>query len=195
MLGRTLKQVGNRLYTLGATNGNSLKGKQQFEIRWSKQEEAVLRTHYRALGCSVLAQRFGRTAKSVTAKARKMGIATPKPWWCYADVYELLHDHAPARNYRLKSKRTAHAVSLLRRRLRKLYESGQLRAYLRKRPGAPAKLVDFGGRYPPGLRCAGARLTQKGKDKRAREYLAQEAERERQKAAFKKWKAQQSKRR
>jgi len=79
------------------------------------------------------------------------------------------------------------AIDVLKRRLRKLFEIGRLNSYLRQRPDAPAKIVNFGGRYPPGLKFAGARLTDTAKSKRAKEYLAREVERERQKAAFKKW--------
>ena len=121
--------------------------------------------------------------------AFKMGLTSPKPRWGYADVREILTQYTSARSYRLRSKRTAQAIALLRARLRNLYENGRLNAYLRRRPGVPAKIVNFGGRYPPGLKFAGVRLTAHGKANRAREYLDREAERERQKAALKKWQA------
>ena len=192
LLRRTEKQVECKLYKMEATRGNSLKGKKKYEILWNEREQAVLRAHYALLGPSAIAQRLRRTVRSVEVKAYKLGLAPPKPRWCYADVREILTNYVPARSNRLRSKRTAQAISHLRARLRKLYISDRLDAYLRQRPGAPAKLIDFHGRYPPGLKFAGARLTQKGKEKRAREYIAREAEHERQEAAFKKWQARSS---
>lgn len=96
MLGRTRKQVQNKLYKLGATDGNSPKGKQLYEIRWSAREDTVLKRHYGALGPTVLAERLGRTFQSVSTRAIRTGIAKPKPRWCYADVLDLLIVRAPA---------------------------------------------------------------------------------------------------
>ncbi len=192
ILGRTPKQVKNKLYKLGATNGNSLRGKRQYEIRWSGRDETVMRLHYSALGPSFMAERLRRTFDSVSTKAIKLGLATPKPRWCYADVLELLITHAPACKRRLTSNRSVNAIVLLKKRLRKLFETGRLCRYLKQRPGAPRRIVEFSGRYPPGLKFAGVRLTKNGKAKRARDYLAREAERERQKGASKKWQAQKA---
>jgi len=45
LLRRTEKQINNNLYTIGATRRNSLKGKQQYEIKWNSRERAVLIAH------------------------------------------------------------------------------------------------------------------------------------------------------
>ena len=151
LLDRTPKQVHNKLYKLGATKGNSLRGKRQYEIRWSSRDESAMRLHYSTLGASAMAERLQRTLSSIRAKAKQLGIAKAKPRWRYADVLNLLIVPAPARRRRLTSSRSVNAIVVLRRRLRKLFEAGRLNSYLRQRPGAPARIVNFAGRYPPGL--------------------------------------------
>lgn len=189
MLGRRPDQVRNKLRKMGATSGNSLKGKRLYEILWSDRELTVLKRHYGALGPSAIAERLGRTARSVSTKAIKIGAASQKLKWPYADVVALLVQREPMRHPTLLSQRSARAIVLLKCRLRKLHHAKRLDAYIRRRPGAPRHCVKFGSLFPPGLKLASVRLTSKGKANRAREYLDQEAERERQKAAFKKWQA------
>jgi len=189
MFERTPEQIRGKLRRMGVTSGSSAEGKRQHEIQWSQRELAVLKNHYVALGPSVIAERLGRTARSVSSKATRIGLVPLKPKWCYADLVALLIEREPIRHPTLLSKRSARAMALQKNRLRKLHNASRLETYLKRTPGAPAHCIKFGAHYPPGLKFSGVRLTAKGKSKRAGEYLAREAERERQKAAFKKWQA------
>jgi hypothetical protein len=148
MFGRTPEQIRGKLRRMGATAGSSAEGKRQHEIRWSNRELAVLENHYVALGPSVIAERLGRTARSVSSKATRIGLVPTKPKWCYPDLVALLIEREPIRHPTLLSKRSARAIALQKNRLRKLHDASRLETYLRRTPGAPAHCIKFGSHYP-----------------------------------------------
>lgn len=189
MLRRSYRSIAAKLRKLRATRGSPQRGKRRFELDWSLREERVVRRFYSTLGPSVLAERLNRTAAAVSRRAYDLRLLRPAPRWCYCDVITVLMSAVPANRVKLQSNRTATAIHLIRVRLRFMSRTGHLDAYLKNRPGAPAKRAKFDGHFPPGLRFGGYKLTEKGKAMRAREYVAREAERERQREARKKWQA------
>ena len=194
LLGRTPKMVEGKLRRLGATRSNSMRGKRAFEIRWSAREERTVRCAYGHCRADQIAQRLSRTRPSIYKRAILLGVSAPRSeYWSHADLALLLTQRVPPCELRLGSVRTRHAVCNMKVRLRQLWRAGQLVAFLASRPDArKAKPLRLGHRVPPGLDTDWVRLSNKAKEKRARECLTREAERDRQKAAFKKWQARAS---
>lgn len=179
LLARTPKMVEGKLRRLGATRSNSMRGKRAFEIRWSAREERTVRCAYGHCRADQIAQRLSRTRPSIYMRASRLGVSSPRSeYWSYADLAVLITQRVPPRELRLGSVRTRPAIHGMKVRLRQLWRAGQLLTFLASRPDAPkAKLLRLGRRIPPGLDTDWARLSSKAKDRRAREYLAQQAKR------------------
>ena len=188
-LGRSLRSIQTKLTFLGKTRICSMRGKRRFEILWSDRDDSTLSKLIQRYSVEQLCERLGRTRYAVWRRSSDLGLSkkTPPPWE-YGDIVAVLRSAAPHSRVTLNHARTAKAVSVKRCRLRRLHMSGKLNDYIRTVPGAPLKKCHrFDDAYPPGLYCDWARLNRKAKDKIAREYLAREAERDRQRAARELW--------
>lgn len=187
-IGRTVNQVKAKLRKLGATRANSIRGKRQFEIRWNERELKILRRNYGRLTRAELSRRLERTPDAIAMRAKMLGLQKAKPKWQYRDLLSLLTQNAPSAKVQLSQARTTESVQLMRVRLLKHFRSGTLDKYIRTRPGAPSNAcVQFGSTLPPAFRFDGSRASPRAKARRDRDYLTRGAERERQKAASKKW--------
>lgn len=194
LLGRTHSMVQNKLRRLGATRSNSMRGKRAFEIRWSARDERTVKCTYGHCRAEQLATRLCRTRCAIYSRAFHLRVTAARAeYWSHADLVAVLTWRVPPCQLRLASPRTHPAIQGMKSRLRQLWKSGQLNAFLASRSETfKAKPLRFGRGMPPGLTIDWARLSSRAKDKRAREYLARATEHERQKAALEKWRAQRS---
>jgi len=184
-LHRTRSQIGHKLRYLNVTRRIASRGKRLFEIRWTAKEVNTARTLYATHTAAEVAQRLGRTVSAVIVQLQGIAKRNKCCPWRYDDVVCVLECVSTA-TLRLEPQRTRDAIRYKRYVLRKLFRRGCLDRYLATLPGAPRKkCLKFGGCLPLGLKFSGIRLTAKAKVARADVYVAREAERERQKAAFK----------
>lgn len=191
-LGCTFFQVGYRLRRLRATKKSSTRDKFGYEILWKRADLEKVRRLYPYLSASAIAVRLVRTPNAVRNKVRALGLRKQREGWCYADVLRLLRSTTSIQHLRLSAPRTRKAISAKKRRLLLHFLRGRLDECIANASGAPTSgAVRFGRTFPPGLHVGSLRLSRRGKEKRARMYLTREAERERQKAAIKKWQARQ----
>lgn len=175
---------------------NSTLGMPAAQSKWSPREVQVLSKYYRELEIIALSERLGRTPEAICKKAQLLGIRKrpPASRWSYSDVVRVLESNVPPAQLKLSLRRSDDAVYSMKRLLTIKISEGVIDTFLALLPGAPASIAYRKKQWlPPGLRRGWSRLTRTAKDTRAREYLAREAERERQKAARDRWRANRPK--
>lgn len=194
VVGRTVKQIAYKLSYMGATKPHPNRGKRLFEIRWSARELRLTQLMYPQYSAPVISRRIGRSAVAVRERASELGIRKREPIWGYHDLAAILTSIAPPRCITLSCSRTSGAIANAKLHLRRLFAANRLDEYLQTRPGAPkTHCLRFGRTYPPGLKICWRRLSKQAQNRHVQDYLAREAARARQNAAWKKWKARQAK--
>jgi len=192
LLGRSLRSIEGKLRAVEAAKKrarNWTDGKRAYDIAWTLGQVRTLRATYGREATVNIASRLGRTVGAIQKKASllRLRIAVPSTEWQYRDIVLLLDLAVPIAQLPLSVPRTRKAVSSMKGRLKEKFRDGTLEAYLSSLAGAPPRKRR--AECPRGLAVNWSAMNRLAKDKRAGEYLAREAERERQKAAFKKWQA------